>query len=271
MNQNTFIQRLSLSHPHKTMNKLFCNLVSAIFVIVILVNLAYAQDSSQIEKIRLAAEKALAGQSQVHKVRWINEIKLYEVQTREGIFLYMTPDTKHFIAGSLFQNTSPPTNLSEQTKNDIRVAIVEDIATLPNSEFIIYKASGNERGEIFVFTDAYCPFCKRFHEESLNELLDEGITVKYLLFPVIRRSSRELANAIWCSDDKADAYHRAVLGDFNDILNDNDGRCDTSIIETHMSFARQIGVRGTPFIVLPNGKTFPGVVSADQIISELNP
>ena len=46
---------------------------------------------------------------------------------------------------------------------------------------IVYKAP-NEKHSITVFTDISCGYCRKLHRE-LNDLLDAGITVKYLAFP----------------------------------------------------------------------------------------
>ncbi|MDP6290955.1 MAG: thioredoxin fold domain-containing protein, partial [Arenicellales bacterium] len=45
--------------------------------------------------------------------------------------------------------------------------------------------------------------------------------------------------------------------------------CDTGIAR-HMEAAKLVGVRGTPTIVLQNGKTIPGYVPAGELIGLAN-
>jgi thiol:disulfide interchange protein DsbC len=45
--------------------------------------------------------------------------------------------------------------------------------------------------------------------------------------------------------------------------------CDTDIAR-HMEVAKLVGVRGTPTIVLQNGKTIPGYVPAGELIGLAN-
>ncbi|MAZ65515.1 MAG: hypothetical protein CMF25_00190, partial [Kangiellaceae bacterium] len=46
--------------------------------------------------------------------------------------------------------------------------------------------------------------------------------------------------------------------------------CEGHPIDEHYSVVREFGLRGTPAIVLENGRIMPGYVPANRLVSELN-
>ena len=44
-------------------------------------------------------------------------------------------------------------------------------------------------------------------------------------------------------------------------------KCETKAIEENIKLAEELGIRGTPAIILPNGTMIPGYKDADSIIS----
>jgi len=70
--------------------------------------------------------------------------------------------------------------------------------------------------------------------------------------------------SVWCANNPQQAMTDAKAG--RDI---DKKYCETPIRE-HMVAAEQIGVRGTPSIVLQDGQMLPGYVPADELVKRAN-
>ena len=70
--------------------------------------------------------------------------------------------------------------------------------------------------------------------------------------------------SIWCADNPQKAMTDAKAGRRIEQKN-----CDT-LIREHMVIADQVGVRGTPTIVLQDGSILPGYVPADELVGRAN-
>ncbi|HEY9150427.1 MAG TPA: DsbC family protein, partial [Gammaproteobacteria bacterium] len=93
--------------------------------------------------------------------------------------------------------------------------------------------------------------------------------VRYLMFPRsgIDSPSYDKAVSVWCAEDRNEALTRAKQG--KDPV---PGKCDNPV-ERHMALGQSIGVRGTPSIVLEDGRVVPGYVPAGRLAAmlEANP
>ena len=102
---------------------------------------------------------------------------------------------------------------------------------------------------------------------EMDEYNERGITFRYLAYP--RAGIKDqLGNftdgykdlrSVWCNDDSAGALTRAKAGSGIAYR-----ICETPI-EGQFDFGRQIGVTGTPAIILPNGMMVPGYQPAAQL------
>ena len=172
---------------------------------------------------------------------------------------YVSNDGKYLMQGSLIE-LATRTDLSEQRMQGIRLAVIKDIK---KSDMIIFPAK-DERHVITVFTDIDCGYCRKLHSEikSYNDL---GITVQYLLFP---RSgpdtpSYDKAVSVWCSKDRQQALTRAKAGETLATAS-----CDNPVRAQYV-IGQQMGVRGTPAILLEDGELLPGYVPAIKLADEL--
>lgn len=153
-------------------------------------------------------------------------------------------------------------NLSEQSRNAERAARV---AAIPDDERVVFRGTDAPKARVTVFTDTTCPYCRRLHEEvpRLNEM---GIEVDYLAFPRGGMSSpgaRELQR-VWCADNPSEAMSAAKR---EEALEGN-ASCDNPVEEQY-HLGMQLGVQGTPAIVLPDGRLVPGYVPAERLATML--
>jgi thiol:disulfide interchange protein DsbC len=123
---------------------------------------------------------------------------------------------------------------------------------------------GKYQYTINVFTDIDCSYCRRLHSE-MSQYLQRGIRVRYLFYPRTGKGSLSYIKAVsvWCSKDRHDAMNKAKQG-----LNIETRTCDNPV-DNHMRMAEQLGVTGTPTIILEDGGRLPGYVNAAQLLHSL--
>lgn len=166
------------------------------------------------------------------------------VLTDSGV-LYVTEDGKHVIQGPLYDvSGAQPINVTNQL-------LVGKLNAL-EKEMIIYKAP-KEQHVITVFTDITCGYCHKLHEE-MSDYNALGITVRYLAFPRqgLKSQAESDMKSIWCAKDRNKAFDAAMKG--GDVA---PASCDINLAN-HYNLGVQLGVQGTPAIVLSNGSMIPG-------------
>ncbi|MDR5868558.1 DsbC family protein [Halomonas koreensis] len=187
----------------------------------------------------------------------------FEVRLATGERFYTDSEGDYFLVGDLYENAEGGlVNLSEQARNAERA---ERLAAIPDAERVIFRGTDEPKARITVFTDTTCPYCRRLHEEvpRLNEM---GIRVDYLAFPrggMRSPGARELER-VWCAANPAEAMAAAK----REESFEGDAACDNPV-EDQYHLGMELGVQGTPAIVLPDGRLVPGYVPAERLAAML--
>lgn len=136
---------------------------------------------------------------------------------------------------------------------------VEVLNNLDPELVITYKAN-NEKYSITVFTDVFCPYCRKLHE-NLSEYLDNGITVHYVPFP-LSRSSVPVLESIWCAPQNEQQFllDTAMLEEKFKARS-----CDFPVMDEANKAARALKVYGTPSIFLKDGRKVSGFMTAEEV------
>ncbi|MGB5427920.1 MAG: bifunctional protein-disulfide isomerase/oxidoreductase DsbC [Gammaproteobacteria bacterium] len=173
--------------------------------------------------------------------------------------MYISNDGKYLLQGSLI-DLKTRVDISEERRNAIRLDALNDMG---EENMIIFPAK-DEKHTITVFTDIDCGYCRKLHAE-MDKYNEEGITVRYLMFPRagIDSPSYEKAVSVWCNKDKQDALTRSKLGETVPKAS-----CDNPIKEQY-ELGQLIGVRGTPAIIMEDGAMLPGYVPAARLAKAL--
>ncbi|MDT0501705.1 MULTISPECIES: DsbC family protein [unclassified Halomonas] len=219
--------------------------------------------AQQGEAERLAERLSVSGQAMpVRSVREAPMEGLFEVRLETGERFYSDAEGEHFLVGDLYRNGEQGlVNLSEESRNAERA---ERLSQVPESERVIFRGA-QSRARVMVFTDTTCPYCQQLHEEvpRLNKL---GIEVHYLAFPRSGMSGQgaRTMQQVWCADNSAEAMSAAKRGDSLSTPAD----CDNPV-ESQYHLGLELGVQGTPAIVLPDGRLVPGYVPAERLAAML--
>jgi thiol:disulfide interchange protein DsbC len=179
---------------------------------------------------------------------------LYEVNLGSRI-IYSDSNGDYVIVGDLV-DTKTRANLSEARMAELNKV---DFARLPLVD-AVKVVKGNGSRKMVVFSDPDCPYCRQL-ETTISSIDD--VTVYTFLYPVLSPDSLAKSRAIWCAPDRARTWE-AWMQDHR-VPEPAPVICDTSAIDNNLALGREMGVRGTPTIILANGRRLPGAVSADAL------
>ena len=188
---------------------------------------------------------------------------LYEVQFSTGPVVYSTATGDHIILGDLFAvDEKGYTNLTEKRRDGDRLA---KLARVDEKDMIIFPAQGEPRAQLTVFTDVSCFYCQKLHKE-VPELNKRGVEVRYLAYPrsgVDSPGYRQLATA-WCATDRQDTLTR-----LKNQLPVTENVCADNPVAAQYELGQELGVRGTPALIMEDGTLIPGYQSADDLMVTL--
>lgn len=186
---------------------------------------------------------------------------LYEVQSNNGDTIYTTADGQYLLTGDLLKVTGNGiSNVTEAARAGERRKTMEKFG---DAGVISYKAD-NEKAVIDVFTDIDCPYCRKLHDE-VPQLNEYGITVNYYAYPRSGPGQPSFVKyeSVWCAENQHSAMDSAKSGKRVAAAT-----CDNPVLE-QFQLGQQIGVTGTPAIVLEDGNMVRGYVPAKNLAEGL--
>lgn len=173
---------------------------------------------------------------------------------------YVTNDGKYIFDGRLV-DLETRADLSDERISHVRHDMMQKVS---EQDMIIFAAE-KPRHTLTVFTDIDCGYCRKLHND-MAQYNAEGITVRYMLYPRSgpNTPSYHKAVSVWCSDDRRDALTRAKAG--KDVPR---ASCDNPVNDS-LELGNQLGVTGTPALVLEDGQLLPGYVPPKKLAQVLD-
>jgi thiol:disulfide interchange protein DsbC len=231
-----------------------------------------AQQNKQLSlRVEAQISQSFGQPVKVKEVISLANKQIVEAVLADGSLVHLTPDLTHMVyRGELYELLPlKPNNITKNRNNMKREGLM---AALESKDLVVFKAKGEEKSVINVFTDIDCGYCRKLHDEvsSLNDL---GITVRYLAYPragVTDRRTGQLTGSfkkiksVWCDDNREEAMTAAKK---NRTIEDNLD-CDAPIAE-HIALGYEVGVSGTPAIVLQDGRFIGGYMAAAELAKEI--
>jgi len=169
---------------------------------------------------------------------------------RKGaVVAYISGDGRYLLQGDII-DLDTQVNLSESERN---LARVEMMAAITDEETISFTPD-EVKYRVSIFTDIDCAYCRRLHSQ-IDEYLALGIEINYLLYPRNGPTSESWVKAeqVWCADDRNEALTLAKVDKKFETHS-----CDTSMVSKHYSLGQDVGLTGTPAIVMSDGTLMPG-------------
>lgn len=212
-------------------------------------------DEAEIEHIQKMLAERLPD-VQVTSVQASPVKGMYELVS-DGQIYYVSADGGYIFDGDLIDMVER-TNLTTARKGNLHLELIN---TVDEDSMLVYETPEPSERSITVFTDISCGYCRKLHAE-LDELLDGGVRVRYLMFPRAGIGSQAHVDleSVWCAENPQDAMTTAKSG--GAII---PASCSNPI-ESHVALAEKVGLRGTPLIYLDNGQMIPGYRSAAELV-----
>ncbi len=189
---------------------------------------------------------------------------LYKVSIEGARDIYSSANGQYFISGNdLFE--ARPDELVNLTELERQVDRAKVIAELDINDTIVFAPEGEVKEVLYVFTDVDCGYCRLLHSK-MEEYNAMGVEVRYLGYPragIHSPSFQKLATA-WCADDKQAALTKLKNQEELPL-----SVCDDNPVAAQYKMARDIGLTGTPALVLANGELISGYLDPNNMRQRL--
>lgn len=184
---------------------------------------------------------------------------LYEVSIPPNV-LYVSKDLKYLLYADILEADSN-VNLTELNRGKARKQMLD---AMGEQSMIIYTPKKDKRYSVTVLTDLDCGYCQKLHSE-ISKYNDLGVEIRYVAFPRtgIMSPSYDKAVSVWCAKDRKQAYDVVSAG--QTIA---PGKCENPVAD-QFNFGQQIGVQGTPTLVLSDGSVLVGYYPPEQLLQKL--
>lgn len=213
-------------------------------------------------QIRQAVEARLRG-VKVEGVQATPIPGIFEVrfQSDEGPqILYSDAQGSYLFAGELI-DVKGDRNLTEERLQKLTAI---EFSALP-MELALKIQRGNGRRVLAMFTDPYCPYCRKL-EQVLTQLDD--ITVYVFMFPVIRPDAADHSRAVWCSKDRAKAWLELAAADKPKVP--AAAATCANPVDKVLELGRSLRVRSAPTLFFANGDRNEGVMPLGPLRAKLD-
>lgn len=177
-----------------------------------------------------------------------------------GDIVYTSRDGRFLLQGRLV-DLETQEDLTEKAKSAQRRALM---AGIDESKQIAFEPDDPDY-ELVVFTDIDCGYCRKLHSQ-MSEYNEQGIGIRYMSFPRagIGSPSYSKAVSVWCAEDQQGAMTNAKLGNEPESL-----QCENPVAEQYQ-LGIELGVTGTPALLMDDGRLIPGYVAPDKLRARLD-
>ncbi|MCO7514842.1 thiol:disulfide interchange protein DsbG [Pseudomonas guariconensis] len=166
-----------------------------------------------------------------------------------GIALYLTPDGKHVLVGSLFD---------EQGK-DLSAEPLEKLVYAPMTKAIwakmektawIADGKANAPRIVYLFSDPNCPYCNMFWQQARPWVESGKVQLRHIMVGIIREDSPGKSAALLAAKDPAKALeHHEKAGKASTLKAlDTIPEAVQTKLEGNLAFMEELGLRATPAI-----------------------
>ena len=249
----------------KMRNKLIAYAIT-LFFILSLVGAAFAEENKMSGKMPTKAEaeeifKNLAPNLKVLDIRESPVNGLWEIDLESGGkkgLLYLDNARKHFIQGAII-DIKTKENLTQKRFSEMNKV---DVSQIPLDDALVL-GDKNAKYRVIVFSDPACPYCGKLHQE-MKKVVEKRKDIVFFIkmFPLpMHKGAYEEAKTIVCEKSLAlldDAFQKKKIPA---------PKCDTTAVDDDIKLAGNLGITGTPAVILPNGIISPGYKDADTLIA----
>jgi len=195
---------------------------------------------------------------EVHAVEHAEVPGLWRIELNtkgRTIPLYLDYSKSYMIAGDVIR-LKDRKNITDKRFQELNPL---DTGSLQLDDALLLGSS-DAKTEVIVFTDPHCPYCSKLHKEMLEAVKQRpDIAFRIKLLPY-KKTSKLPTKTILCNKSLA-MLEQAFAGEqLPPPL------CETDQGEQNIQQARELGIRSTPTLVLPNGQIAPGYKKVKDLL-----
>ncbi|HUN69117.1 MAG TPA: DsbC family protein [Burkholderiales bacterium] len=150
------------------------------------------------------------------------------------------------------------------TEERLKKLTAIDFGSLP-LDLAVKIQRGNGKRVLAMFSDPYCPYCRRL-EQTLLQIDD--LTVYVFMYPVIRPQNADHSRAVWCSRDRAKAWLELAASDKPKVP--TAGANCANPVDKVLELGRSMRVRSTPTLYFANGERAEGGMQIAEMRAKLD-
>jgi len=188
---------------------------------------------------------------------------IYEVsfKTRDGPqVVYSDEKGGYLMTGSLIEAKSG----RDLTEEKLTKLSAIDFDSLP-LDMAVKVQRGNGKRVLAMFSDPYCPYCRRL-EQTLLQIDD--LTVYVFMYPVIRPDAADHSRSVWCSKDRAKAWLDLAAAEKPKVPTASPNCANP--VDKVLELGRSLRVNGTPTLYFANGERASGGLQVGQLRAKLD-
>ena len=188
---------------------------------------------------------------------------LYEVrlQTPDGPKIVYSDEKGSYVFTGRLIDVRNERDLTEERMQKLTAI---EFGKLP-LELAVKIQRGNGKRQLAMFSDPYCPYCRRF-EQTLLQIDD--ITIYVFMYPVIRPELADHSRAVWCSKDRAKAW--LELASLERPKVPAAAPTCTNPVDKVLELGRSLRVNGTPTLYFANGERAGGGMEVSLLRRKLD-
>lgn len=169
--------------------------------------------------------------------------------------LYLDNSGTFLISGNII-DLKQRKNLTEEHFRQLNPVALDKIPL----DDVLTLGAAEAPQQIIVFTDPHCPFCSQLHQVLLGAVkANPKLAFRIKLLP-LKQGSYQIARTIICNRS-LEQLEMAFSGATVPVTD-----CETETINNNLTLAQNLGINGTPTLILPNGQIAPGYYPLDELL-----
>lgn len=183
--------------------------------------------------------------------------------------LYIDFSKQYLISGSVVKLASGE-NLTQQSYIDMNRV---DVSKIPLDDAIVVGNPEAAR-KIIVFDDPQCSYCRKIQPEMEKVVAKhDDIAFFIKMFPLaMHPDAYDRARTIVCA--RVGKSNEQALTLLSDSLSGKElpaPNCEGDMVDKNIALAKELQIRSTPTLIMPDGRVLPGYKGADKIVEAAGP
>lgn len=218
-----------------------------------------AQDDQQASLTKADAAAALAAiDGEVMAVNATELPGIYQVNMKfqdRIVPLYLDETGSYLISGNLIR-LEDRKNLTQEALLQLNPIAFDSI---PLDDALLL-GSPEASQKMIVFTDPGCPYCSKLHKVMKQAVAENPELAFYIKLLSLKPNFYRDARTILCNSS-LEQLEMAFAGEHLPTA-----ECDDDSLEKNRALAKELGISGTPTLILPNGQLAPGHRPLPQLL-----